>query len=87
MAYIGGVTFNIHGTTIHSSQIPFNCKDLPSLSSKCLYTLINKYDQVQLMVLDEISLIGNGILKCIDLQLRPIKRMHKLFLEILMLLL
>jgi hypothetical protein len=33
MAYIGEITFNIHGITIHSSQIPFNCKDLPSLSS------------------------------------------------------
>jgi hypothetical protein len=35
MAYIGETTFNIDGTTIHSSLfIPFNCKDLPSLSSK-----------------------------------------------------
>jgi hypothetical protein len=35
MAYIGKTTFNIDATTIHSSiSIPFNCKDLPSLSSK-----------------------------------------------------
>ncbi len=65
MAYIGEVTFNIHGTTIHSSQIPFNCKDLPSSSSKRLYTLIKKYDQLQLMVLDEISVIYMMILKFI----------------------
>jgi hypothetical protein len=37
MAYIIKTTFNIDGTTIHSSlSIPFNCKDLPSLSSKQL---------------------------------------------------
>jgi hypothetical protein len=35
MAYTGKTTFNIDGITIHSSlSIPFNCKDLPSLSSK-----------------------------------------------------
>jgi hypothetical protein len=34
MAYIGKTTFNIDGTTIHSSiSIPLNYKNLPSLSS------------------------------------------------------
>jgi hypothetical protein len=46
MACIGEITFNIHGTTIHSSQIFLNCKHLPSLGSKCLYTLIKKCDQL-----------------------------------------
>jgi len=33
LTYIGKITFNIDGTTIHSSlSIPFNCKDLPSSS-------------------------------------------------------
>jgi len=41
MAYTGKTTFNIDGTTIHSSlSIPFNCKYLPSLSSKQLNSLI-----------------------------------------------
>jgi len=40
-------TFNIYGTTIHSSIfIPFNCKKIPSLSSKLLNNLIKKYDQL-----------------------------------------
>jgi hypothetical protein len=47
--------------------IPFNCKDLPSLNSKKLDNFIKKYDQLQLMVLDEISLTGKRILKFIDL--------------------
>jgi hypothetical protein len=37
MAYIGKTTFNIDGTTIHSTlSIPLNCKHLPSLTSKHL---------------------------------------------------
>jgi len=59
MAYNGKVAFNIDGTTIHSSfSISLNYKDFPSLSSKLLDSLIKKNDQLQLMVLDEISLIG-----------------------------
>jgi hypothetical protein len=49
MSYIVKTSFNIDGTTIHSSfSIPVNCKDLPSLSSEWLDTLIKKYDQLQL---------------------------------------
>ncbi len=68
MAYIGKTTFNIDGTTIHSSlSIHFKYKDFPSLSSKRLDNLINKYDQLWLMVLDEISFVGKRILKIINL--------------------
>jgi hypothetical protein len=53
---------------IHSNIfIPFNCKDLPSLSSEWLDNLVLKYDQLQLTILDEISLIRRRILKSIDL--------------------
>ncbi len=72
--------FNIDGTTIHSNLFtPFNCKDLPSLSSKWLNNLVKKYDQLQLIILDEILLIGKRILKSIDLWLRSIKRIHTNF--------
>jgi hypothetical protein len=77
MAYTSKTSFNIDGNTIHSSFcIPLNCKDLPSLSLERLNSLIKKYDQLQLMVLDEISLIGKRILKFTDLLLRSIKRVH-----------
>jgi hypothetical protein len=47
MAYIGKATFNIDGTTIHSSlSRPLNYKDLPSLSSNWLNNLVKKYDQL-----------------------------------------
>jgi len=65
MAYTRKETFNIDGTTSHSSLfIPLNCKDLPSLSSEQFDNVIKK---LQLMVLDEISLIGKRILKFTDL--------------------
>jgi hypothetical protein len=51
---------------IHLS-ILLNYKDLPSLNSKWLDSLIKKYDQLQLMVLDEMSLIGKRILKFTNL--------------------
>jgi hypothetical protein len=77
MAYIGKTTFNIDGTTIHSSLfIPLNCKDLLSLNSERFDNLIKKYDELQLIVLDEISLIGKKILKFIDFLLRSIKCIH-----------
>ncbi len=81
VAYTEKITFNIDGTTIHSClSIPLNCKDLPSLSSEWLDNLVKKYDQLQLIVRDEISLKGKRILKFIDLWLRSIKRIHTNFL-------
>ena len=74
MAYTRKATYNIDGATIHSSlSLPLNCKYLPSLSSERLDTLVKKYDQLQLLVLDEISLISKRILKFIDLRLRSFK--------------
>ncbi len=59
--------------------ISLNCKDLPSLSLEWLDNLVKKYDQLKLIILDEISLIGNIILKFIDLWLRSIKPIHTKF--------
>jgi len=68
MAYTRKETFNIDGITIHSSiSIPLNYKDLPSFNLERLDNLIKKYDQLQLIVLDEISLIGKIISKYINL--------------------
>jgi hypothetical protein len=80
MAYIGKTTFKIDGITIHwSISIPLNYKDLPSLSSEWLNNLIKKYDQLQLIILYEISLIGKIILKFIDLRWKSIKHIHTKF--------
>jgi hypothetical protein len=52
---------------------------MPSLSLQQLDGLIKKYDQLQLMVLDEISLIVKRILKFTNLQLKSIKCVHTKF--------
>jgi hypothetical protein len=47
MAYIEKITFNIDGTTIHSSHsILLNYKKMPFKSLKCIYSLIKKNDQL-----------------------------------------
>ena len=57
MAYIGKAAYNIDGASIHSSiLLPLKCKNLPSVSSERLDIVVKKYHQVQLHVLDEISL-------------------------------
>jgi len=56
MAYIRKIIFNIDGTIIHSSLFtPLNCKGLLSLNLEHLDNLVKKYDQLQLIVLDDIS--------------------------------
>ncbi len=67
MAYIIKMIFNIDGTTIHSNIfIPLNCKGLLSLNLEHFDNLVKKYDQLQLIVLDEISFkIGKRKLKFI----------------------
>ncbi len=71
---------NIDGTIIHSNlSIPLNCKYLPSLCLERLDNLIEKYDQLQLIALEEISLIGKKILKFVDFLLTPIKHVHPKF--------
>jgi hypothetical protein len=76
MASIGKATFNIYGLTIHSTlnilvqQSLFN---LPNLSINKLYKLTCQYEQLQLVVIDEISFIGARMLNVIDNRLRSIK--------------
>ena len=82
MEYIEKTIYNIDGATIHSSlSLLLNCKNLSSLSSERLDTLVKKYDQLQLLVQDEISLTCKNILKYTDLCLRSIKRLHTKFFE------
>jgi len=80
MAYTFKVTFNINGTTIHSRlSLPLNCKHLQSLLVEKFNSLLKTYDELQLLVLDEVSLIGSRILFFIDLHLRSIKHTHNHF--------
>jgi hypothetical protein len=62
MVYISKVAFNIDGTTIHlGPSLPSNYKHLQSLSTKRFDSLLKTYDELHLLVLNEISLIGSRI--------------------------
>jgi hypothetical protein len=80
MAYTGKMTFNIDGTTIHLGlSLPLNCKHLQSFSTKRLNSLLKTYDELQLLVLDEVSFIGSRIYFFIDLCFKSIKHKHNHF--------
>jgi hypothetical protein len=62
LTYIGKVAFNINSTTIHSTLvIPLykNLTELNALSDERRNTLIKTYDQLYLLVINEIFLISN----------------------------
>jgi hypothetical protein len=69
MALIGKTTFNIDGLTIHSTlnilvqQFLFS---LSNLSTNSLNRSTCRYEQLQLVVIDKISLVGVKMLNVID---------------------
>jgi hypothetical protein len=70
----------LNGITIHSGlSLPLNYKHLQSLLAKRFDSLSKTYDELQLMVLNEVSLIGSRIVYFIDLCLRSIKHTHNHF--------
>jgi hypothetical protein len=82
MAFTGKVAFNIGGTTIHSAlHIPINqsLSNLGKLSTETLSKLTDQYEQLQFIVLDEISLVGARMLNAIDQKLRSIKHVQENF--------
>ncbi|XP_059067532.1 ATP-dependent DNA helicase PIF1-like [Cryptomeria japonica] len=73
LAYTGKATYNIGGTTLHSALfIPFNKSTSNSLRSERLDVLTKEYQQLRLVLIDEISLIGARMLHCIDKRFREI---------------
>ncbi len=68
LIYIGKIAFNIDGMTIHFAfaitlNVIFN--RLNALSDEKGDTLIKNYDQLHLLVIDGISLVGNTFIDCI----------------------
>ena len=82
MAFTGKAAFNIGGTTIHSTlHIPVNqsLSNLNKLSTETLSKLTEQYEQLQFIVIDEISLVGARMLNAIDQRLRSIKHVQNKF--------
>ena len=77
LTYIGKVTFNVGGTTIHYALLmPFNKSSFLPLSNEVLDTLGKLYQELRVVLIDESSLIGSCFLYCIDDQLRNIKHVQ-----------
>jgi hypothetical protein len=83
LTYTGRSTFNINGTTIHLALAILlykNFNELKALSDEKCNGLIKKYDQLNLLIIDGISLVGNIMLSFIDRRLQIIKQVHNQFM-------
>ena len=77
VAYTGKTTYNLGGTTVHSAFLmPFNKSQFLPLSKEMLDTLSKLYEELQLVFIDEASLIGSRFLYSIDSRLRSIKHVQ-----------
>ncbi|KAE8740983.1 hypothetical protein FOCC_FOCC013509 [Frankliniella occidentalis] len=67
----GKASFNIGGQTIHSLfKLPLNQKNLNQLSPSVSNTLSTKLRELKVLIIDEISMVGQHILDMIDQRLR-----------------
>jgi hypothetical protein len=76
MASIGKVVFNIDSLTIHSTLnilVQQSLSSLPNLSWNSLNRFTCRYEQLQLVVINEISFVGARMFNVIDNRLRSIK--------------
>jgi hypothetical protein len=77
VAYTGKTAYNVGGTTIHYAFLmPFNKSHFLPLRKEMLDILSKLYDKLQLVFIDEASLIGSQFLYSIDNQLRSIKHVQ-----------
>jgi hypothetical protein len=82
MASTNKVAFNIDGLIIHSTlNIPVqqSLSILPNLSSNSLNRFTCQYEQLQLVVIYEISLVGARMFNVINNRLRSIKHIQNKF--------
>lgn len=76
ITYINKATLTIGDTIIHSSlTIPIhkNLNQLTNLSDENRNIFIKKYDQLKVLMLDEISFISHRMFKFVDRNLRVMK--------------
>ena len=70
----GTAAYNVEGLTIHHAfDIPVQQKFQPLIAEKA-NTLFNKYKNMSVLIIDEISLVSNMLFKQIDMRLQQIKK-------------
>jgi hypothetical protein len=82
MALIGKIAFNIDDLTIYSTlniYIQESLFSLPNLSLDSLNRLTCQYEQLQLVLINEISFVGVRMFNVIDNRLRSIKHIQNNF--------
>lgn len=83
LTYTRKIAFNVNGTTIHFTlAIPFknNLNKLEALNHEKHDSLIRTYYQLQLLVINEISVMSNKTLTFIVHKLCTIKQTHNQFM-------
>ena len=74
LAYTGKAAYNAGGVIIHSALLmPFNKSSFIPLSNDVLDNLTQLYEELRVVLIDEVSLIGSCFLYQIDDRLRNIK--------------
>ncbi len=83
LTYTKKITFNIYGTMIHFAfVIPLNknLTKLNALSDEKWDNFTKTYDQLCLLVINEVSLVSNKMLSFIDHRLLIIKQVRNEFM-------
>ncbi|KAE8739095.1 hypothetical protein FOCC_FOCC015418 [Frankliniella occidentalis] len=76
----GKASFNIGGQTLHSAfKLPINTKQLNELSPAVSNTLATKLKALKVLMIDEISMVGQHTLHMVDQRLRHLFNKEKLF--------
>ena len=71
LAYTGKASFNVNGITLHSFlKLPIGSKRLTELKGIALQQLQSNLENVEYLIIDEYSLVGQGLLGWIDSRCR-----------------
>ena len=71
LAYTGKASFNINGITLHSFlKLPIGSKRLMELKGPALQQLQNNLENIEYMIIDEYSFVGQSLLGWIDSRCR-----------------
>ena len=69
----GKAAFNINGSTVHSTfHLPLNQSELQELSSDISNTIASELSELQVVIIDEISMVSSTVFLWIDQRLREI---------------
>ena len=67
LAPTGVAAYHVKGNTLHSGlHININSKDLSSLNGESLARLQQKYVNIKVLFLEEVSMIGRGLFKKVN---------------------